>query len=219
MAARVVGLLLAAGRGRRFARASAARHLAAPPRTGTAPDKLLCPIGGIALARRSCEALTAGCEAVFAVLRPDAPAALAETLHAAGARLIVADRAWLGMGHSLAAGAQAIIDAGGTPSVLVLPADMPWVRPDTVGRVAAALRAPAATPADSVEGRIVVPRLPDGRSGHPVGFGPGHLAALSRLEGDRGARALRDGVTPTFVEVDDAGILRDVDLPSDLPPS
>jgi len=237
MCARVVGLLLAAGRGRRFAAACASQRAAAgrdarrsaadggaPEAPGGAPvgaalDKLLSAVDGTPLARRSCEALAAGCDAVIAVLRPDAPPALAATLGEAGARLVVADRAWLGMGHSLAAGARAVIAAGGAASVLVLPADMPWVRPDTVRRIAAALRLPAGGRACDADVRIVVPRMPDGRRGHPVGFGPAHLEALSRLEGDRGARALRDGFAPTFVEVDDAGILRDVDLPSDLPPS
>lgn len=215
MGPRVVGLLLAAGRGRRFAAAVAG--------DGAARDKLLLTVDGRALARHGCDALAAGCDEVIAVLRPDAPASLAATLRAAGARLVVADRAESGMGHSLAAGARAVIAGGGSSSVLVLPADMPWVRPDTVRRLAAALRAAAGGPAQGsaagIGDRVVVPRLPDGRSGHPVGFGPAHLDALSRLEGDRGARALRDGGATTFIEVEDTGILRDVDLPSDLPPS
>jgi len=244
MNARVVGLLLAAGRGRRFSAALAAQRAdsghdagriavagdqpdEAPGAHGTCMsaqdiathDKLLRIVDGAALARRSCDALAAGCDSVIAVVRPDAPDALAATLREAGARLVVADSARLGMGHSLATAAQAVIDAGGITSVLVLPADMPWVRPDTVRRLADALRESEGGHAHGTDDRIVVPRMPDGRSGHPVGFGPAHLEALARLEGDRGARLLRDRVAARFVEVDDTGILRDVDLPSDLPPS
>ena len=117
----------------------------------------------------------AGCDAVVAVVRPDAPAA-----------------------------------------VLVLPADMPWVSAETVRHIVETAR--DETGGDSAS-RIVVPVLPDGRRGHPVSFGAGHLPALARLTGDRGARVLLDAHPLRTITVADAGILRDVDMPSDLPPS
>jgi molybdenum cofactor cytidylyltransferase len=198
---RIVGLLLAAGRGRRFAAALA----------GAPADKLLAPIGGRPVAAAALAALAAGCDAVIAVVRADAPPALRSAL--AGARLVECTDADLGMGHSLAAAARAA-RGDGADAVLVLPADMPWLRPATVRAIAAAAREGDACARSA---RIVVPTLADGHAGHPVAFGADHLPALGRLVGDRGARALLDAHPPRRLVVDDPGILRDVDTPSDLP--
>ncbi len=196
---RVIGLLLAAGRGRRFSAAAPAPA-----------DKLLAIVDGTPVARRALDALAAGCDAVVAVVRPDASPALRAAL--AGARLVDCADADLGMGHSLAAAARVAADAG-ADAVLVMPADMPWLAPATAASIAALARE---GDGDARAARIVVPALPDGRRGHPVGFGAGHLQALSRLGGDRGARALLDACPVRIATVDDAGILRDVDTPSDL---
>ena len=201
-AARVVGLLLAAGRGRRF---SAAAGAASAP-----VDKLLAHVDGVPVARRALEALAAGCDAVVAVVRPDASPALRAAL--AGARVVDAADADLGMGRSLAAAARAAA-TDRADAVLVMPADMPWLAPATAASIAALAREGDAA---SRASRIVVPALPDGRRGHPVAFGAAHLPALARLEGDRGARALLDAHPARIATVDDAGILRDVDTPGDL---
>jgi molybdenum cofactor cytidylyltransferase len=198
----VVGLLLAAGRGRRFD--------AAGDR-----DKLLQRLAGRAVARHALDALAAGCDAVIAVCRPDAPPALGALLRDGGAHVVVCADADAGMGHSLGAAAREAIARFDPAAVLVLPADMPWLRTETVAAIVAAARAGTAGAAAT---RIVVPRLPDGRRGHPVAFGRDFLGALAALGGDRGARDLLDAHPTTPVVVDDAGILRDVDTPSDLPP-
>jgi molybdenum cofactor cytidylyltransferase len=237
--ARVVGLLLAAGRGRRFAAARAAdrtgraagRDDAAaagddadadgrdvrgrarrPPADAARPDdKLLAPVDGAPVARRALEALSAGCDAVVAVVGPHASPALRDAL--AGARLVECADADLGMGHSLAAGARAAA-GDGADAVLVMPADMPWLAPGTARAIAEAAREGEAGERAL---RIVVPVLADGRRGHPVAFGAAHLPALARLTGDRGARALLDAHPTRVFRTDDAGILRDVDTPRDLP--
>ncbi len=252
MGARVVGLLLAAGRGRRFAAARAADragHAAGPaaghdaaadggdaaayggdvrdgarltPADATHPDaahpdaahpddKLLAPVDGAPVARRALEALSAGCDAVVAVVGPHASPALRDAL--AGARLVECADADLGMGHSLAAGARAAA-GDGADAVLVMPADMPWLAPGTARAIAEAAREGEAGERAL---RIVVPVLADGRRGHPVAFGAAHLPALARLTGDRGARALLDAHPTRVLRTDDAGILRDVDTPRDLP--
>jgi molybdenum cofactor cytidylyltransferase len=65
--------------------------------------------------------------------------------------------------------------------------------------------------------RIVVPEY-RGTPGHPVGFGAAHLPALAALTGDRGARAVlqASATAPVRIDVDDPGVLRDVDRPEDL---
>ena len=109
-----------------------------------------------------------------------------------------------GMGDSIAAGVSIHASATGW---LVLPADMPLVRP-------ASLRAVA----DALDQQPIAFAQHRGRRGHPVGFAAVHGAALAALRGDAGARELvASGIDSlTLVDVEDAGILRDVDVPADL---
>lgn len=199
---RRIGLLLAAGRGRRFD-ASGARN------------KLLQKLEGVPVAHRSARALSAGCDEIWAVVGPHAPADLLATLQQAGARLIVCEHADLGMGHSLACGAQAVLDANAADAVLVMPADMPWMQARSVRAVSDAwLQLPASAQPEA----IVLAMTPDGQRGHPVAFGRAHLPALSRLSGDQGARDLLRQHPLIRITLDDAGIVRDVDAPQDLSP-
>ena len=111
--------------------------------------------------------------------------------------------AW-GMGDSIAAGVAASKDAGGW---LVLPADMPFVRSDSILRVAAAL--------GEADTRVAWASH-DGRRGHPVGFGAALRAQLLALTGDTGARAIVQGAAGMAIELDDAGVLVDIDTVADL---
>jgi molybdenum cofactor cytidylyltransferase len=107
-----------------------------------------------------------------------------------------------GMGHSIAAGVSARPDAGGW---LVLPGDMPLVRSQTLRAVAAAL-----------EDSPVAYAQHRGRRGHPVGFGAELYSELSMLDGDEGARRIVARYPALGVEVDDEGALLDVDTVADL---
>ena len=107
-----------------------------------------------------------------------------------------------GMGHSIAAGVGACVDAGGW---LVMPGDMPFILSSTVERVLQSMG----------EGVISVPVLGT-EYGHPVGFGQGYGAALLGLSGDRGARRLFTQGTVIQVPVADPGVLWDVDVPQAL---
>lgn len=201
MGARRVGLLLAGGRGRRFD-PSGERN------------KLLQTVDGRPVAQRACEALAGGCDAVIAVVGPHAPNALRMALESAGARVVTCPEADLGMGHSLATAAIAAQAMSPRPDVvLVMPADMPWVRTASVQAVAECWDACAP---DQQAACIVIPVTVDGRRGHPVAFGAAHLEALSRLSGDEGARRLLREHPLVDVCLHDAGILRDVDSPGDL---
>ena len=137
---------------------------------------------------------------VTAVVRPDEPA-IAALVAAADCRVIEAADAALGMSRSLAAGVAAMHADG----LLIGLADMPYVRPNTVRALVAAMqRHPE---------RIVRP-LHKGKAGNPVGFPASQYHALTTLRGDAGARDLLAERTDVFVvEVDDSGVLRDVDRP------
>jgi len=130
---------------------------------------------------------------------------------AAGASRIVAARdvvvvpqalAALGMGHSIAAGIAARADA---PGWLLLPGDMPMVKPATLLAVAAAL-----------EQHPVAYAQYQGRRGHPVGFAAELYSELMMLSGDEGARRIIARYPAVGVDVDDPGVLLDLDTEADL---
>ena len=189
---KVIGVLLAAGRAERF---GGAKLLAPLPRG---------PNAGLSVGVTACKHLRSAVADVIAVVRPDDLAA-APALEAAGARIVVADRADDGMGASLAAGVAAAPDDCG---YLVVLADMPWVDPNTIARIATTVEEGAS---------IVAPRY-RGERGHPVGFAPRHREALLALTGDEGARGIIDAHRGAFelIEVDDPGVVQDVDTPLDL---
>lgn len=108
----------------------------------------------------------------------------------------------LGMGYSISSGVSAIPDAGGW---LILPGDMPMVRSDTMLEVAREL-------AD----HAVVYAQHKGVRGHPVGFSAELYSELVTLRGDEGARRLVARYPAIGVEVDDPGVLIDVDTEADL---
>jgi len=100
--------------------------------------------------------------------------------------------------------------AQGDP-ILVLPGDMPFVSPATIARVIAAC---------GREGRIIVPTF-NGRRGHPVAF-PAHVTEAilaAPAESTLKVALASAGVTEFELPVTDEGIVRDVDVVSDLGPN
>jgi molybdenum cofactor cytidylyltransferase len=108
----------------------------------------------------------------------------------------------VGMGHSIAAGVAARPDADGW---LILPADMPLVKPATLRAVARPL-----------DQHPVCYAQHRGRRGHPVGFAAELYSELIALAGDEGARRLVARYPALGVEVDDPGVLIDIDTADDL---
>jgi molybdenum cofactor cytidylyltransferase len=193
MAATIRGILLAAGYSKRFGSNKLLHPLpAGSPDAGT-------PIA-LAAARHFVEALP---ESV-AVIRPRAQR-VGKMLREAGCNTVVCKNAAEGMGVSLAEGVRASADAHGWVVAL---ADMPYIKPETARIIARALSEGAAIAAPSYRGE----------RGHPVGFARRFLDDLTGLRGDAGARDILKAHPDwiTLYEVDDPGVLRDIDEPSDL---
>ena len=108
----------------------------------------------------------------------------------------------LGMGTSIAAGVRASADSAGW---LVLPGDMPLVQSATLLAVARAL-----------DHHAVAYAQHGGRRGHPVGFAAELYPELTELSGDEGARRIISRYPAFAVDLDDPGILVDIDTEDDL---
>jgi molybdenum cofactor cytidylyltransferase len=188
-----VGILLAAGRGRRFDPAGVR-------------NKLLQPLAGESVVVASARKLLAAVPRVVAVV-PPLDAGVGAQLAALGCDVTVCPDADSGMAASLTHAIRHSLASAPAPRAwLVALGDMPYVDPATLRRLADALAAGAG---------IAAPVL-DGRRGNPVGFGAVHLDALLALHGDEGARRLLRTFPVTDIPVDDPGIFRDIDLPGDL---
>ncbi|MFN3790111.1 NTP transferase domain-containing protein [Massilia sp.] len=187
----LTGILLAAGRGRRFA-------------PGGGRNKLLQRLpGGDPVAVASARRLLACVPRVIAVV-PPADGGVQAALRALGCEVTICPDADSGMGASLAHAIRHSLPAEGW---LVALGDMPFVAQSTLEALRDAVVAGAG---------IAVP-VHGGRRGNPVAFGPVHRDALLAMAGDQGARRLLQAHPVQEVPVDDPGILRDIDTPADLP--
>ena len=90
---------------------------------------------------------------------------------------------------------------------MVALADMPCVSPVTIQAIAARLR----------EGAAIAAPFYRGQRGHPVGFSAVHRDMLLALHGDTGARPVlkRHAGQIVQIQVDDPGVLQDVDTRAD----
>lgn len=114
---------------------------------------------------------------------------------------------FLGMGHSLSSGVQAVSRAQFDACIVAL-ADMPFIQTGTLSSLVNALQ----------RGKTLVRPELNSIAGHPVGFASEWFNKLMSSTGDEGAkpwlRQLKDQIH--LIQVDDPGVLTDVDLKSDL---
>lgn len=124
--------------------------------------------------------------------------------HAGDWQIVLATEAGKGMGYSLAAAMALAADWDGAVVAL---ADMPFVQTATYQAVRVQL-----TPTN-----LVVPYYRAER-GNPVGIGRRFFADLASPQGDQGARPLlrQHAAAVLRVDVEDPGILRDIDTPEAL---
>lgn len=198
---RTVGVLLAAGAGQRFD----------PSQPGR---KLEVLVAGVSVAERSLASLVPGTDAIVVVARSTA-SPLAQFAASRSYEVVcpaVSDANHAGMGLSLAYGASCVIERfPAATTVVIALADMPWVRPATVAMLVTRSQALDA---------IVQPAY-NGDKGHPVVFPARYLSELAACSADVGAKnILRAHASNVHVlDVDDAGVIRDVDVPEDINPT
>lgn len=182
-----VVVVLAAGKGSRFTEQG---------------HKLVQPLGGSTVLG-NCLAHVLNARLPLVVVTTKSMAEQAARFVAQRDLLVLSDaEAARGVGFTIAAGVAAHVDASGW---LVLPADMPLVKSATIQSVAQAL---AHYP-------VVVAQY-QGRRGHPVGFSAELLPELLELTGDEGARRVVARYPAHAVNVDDPGVLFDIDTPEQL---
>ena len=187
----IVGLLLAAGSAKRFG-----------------SDKLLHRLPhGVPIAVQAARHLGSQVPRVVAVVKPGA-GELSVQLKDQACELVVCENAAEGMGASLACAARA---AGRADAYLVALADMPFVRPSSIGAIRDALAAGAALAAPYFRAR----------RGHPVGIAGRFFDQLLALQGDEGAKGVLQANESILVRVPvgDPGVIRDIDTPEDLMPA
>jgi len=188
----IVGILLAAGRGSRFDPSGAQNKLLQVLPAGPARS----------VVATSASNLLSVLPRVIAVVRPGADAVATE-LKNLGCEVVTCDQADTGMAASLVCALGRAAEAQGW---IVALGDMPRVHPDTLLSLQYALE----------QGAGIAAPMYRGQRGNPVGFSRQYLPQLLALQGDQGARGILKQCPVREVDVDDAGILQDIDTPADL---
>ena len=184
----IYGILLAAGTSKRFG----SNKLLYPLPDGT-------PIG-VASARN----LSDGIQNVIAAVNKD-DAIFTSLMHSESLNTIVVQESNLGISASLISGIKSTETADGW---VILPADMPWVKPETINNIAVLID-------HGVD--IAVPYF-NGQYGHPIGISCKYLSELLSLSGEQGAEHIiqthLDNVT--IFKSNDKGVLLDINKPRDI---
>ncbi len=194
----MIGILLAAGFSRRFGSQNKLLQ--------TLPDQEI-------IAVHAAKNLLTALPVSVAVVRQDNPELAAKLAHI-GMMVIDCPPDKTEMADSLVTAieaATAIETAAGTAiaaGYVIALADMPFIQPATISRVAEAIHHGA---------EIAMPSY-QGQRGHPVGFSAKYQTALTQLSGDEGARAIikRHAEVLTLLETDDAGVVIDIDTQEDF---
>jgi CTP:molybdopterin cytidylyltransferase MocA len=189
----VVGLVLAAGAGRRLGGPKALVRL-----TDDGPTLVETAVARV---------VDGGCDRVVVVVGASADE-VAALVAGTGARVVRADDWDEGMGASLRAGLSHL-GSGDDDLALVTLVDLPDVGAAVVSRVLAAAVG---------DGRAALARASyDGVPGHPVAIGRDHWAAvITTARGDRGARDHLRATPHHLVECGDLATGRDLDTAGDL---
>lgn len=184
--AEITGVLLAAGNSSRFG-----------------DNKLLAPLNDKPLITYSAATLKP-CDRVIAVVRAE-DRELQTLLSELDVECLVNSEPERGIGFSIATAVKA---TGRSNGWCILPGDMPYISQDVTQQLIDALLTGAC---------LAVPVYEEQR-GHPVAFSAHLFDQLAELDGDVGARNILEKFADeiTVINTQDAGVLVDIDSPSDL---
>jgi molybdenum cofactor cytidylyltransferase len=192
-APRIAALVLAAGQSRRMG----------------GPNKLLAPVDGVPMVRRSVEnVLGAGAGPVIVVLGHQR-GEVAAALDGLPVRLVENPEYVEGLSTSLRRGLAAL-PADEVDGALVCLGDMPLVRPAEIGKLIAGF--------NPLEGRAILVPTWRGKRGNPVLFARQFFAEMQSVAGDAGAKHLIGAYPEAVAEVEmgSDGVLQDFDTPDAL---
>lgn len=170
-------------------------------------NKMLAEVEGTAMIVRAVRAtLESRADETVVVTGHEAPA-VRDALRGYDVRFVHNPDFADGMSTSVRA---AVGAAGKAAGVIVALGDMPDVTSDHIDRLIDAF-------APDRGHSVVVPTF-EGQRGNPVLWGAAHFSPMKKLRGDRGARRLIEtrAEQTRFVEMEDPGVLRDVDTPEAL---
>ena len=191
--ARLVVIVLAAGRSTRFAAGER--------------SKLVALVGSVPVVRRAVDAAVAAAVGDVVVVTGANATEVEQAVDSLPVRVVHAARSAEGMAHSLRCGVEA---AGDVDAVLVSLGDQPGVRPESYRRIVERWR--------ETDALVVVPRYAGNATpAHPVLFASSIYPELLQLDGDVGARSviMRDPARIAEVLLDWPAP-RDVDTLDDL---
>jgi molybdenum cofactor cytidylyltransferase len=183
-----VGILLAAGKSRRFG-SNKLLH----PATDNTPMLLVA-------AQKLVNVLPGSITVINQELVP-----YTDQLEQLGMRVVVNEESSRGIGSSIARGVLASQDATGW---LIALADMPYIKIDTIAQLANKLK----------NGADIIAPVIERQRGHPVGFSQRYKDQLIALNDDVGARQIIAGSQDQLelIPTNDAGVVMDVDQASDI---
>lgn len=188
MTRNIAGILLAAGQSRRFGR-----------------QKLLQPLeNGTAIVAQSGNNLLHVLPDSIAIVQEQA-SQIASLLTNKGFRCVCNPNTLDGISSSIKAGIQHQADMAGWVIAL---GDMPFISTHVIRAVANAI----------ADGALIAAPRYNGQRGQPVGFSVKMKPQLLELVGDQGGKSILETYADKvrLVDVDDPGILRDIDRVEDL---
>lgn len=183
----ISGVILAAGSSKRMGR-----------------QKLLLPLFGKPLVAHAIEAFKSSKVGEVILVAREGDGEILRLAKESGVKIVVNAHAEEGMSTSLAL---AVKSARGDAAVVGL-GDQPLVLPSSIDAIIGAFVPPT---------RVVVPTY-GGERGNPVLLSKALFGGVSELKGDNGAKSIVKANEKFLreVEVDDIGIIMDVDTPDDL---
>jgi molybdenum cofactor cytidylyltransferase len=187
----ITGILLSAGMSRRFG-----------------SQKLVTKLPtGLSLAVSSWRALKSAHKNSIAVVRHD-DKDLQLIFEQEKIPYVLCSDAHLGMSRSLLTGIQ---HTAGSSGWIIALGDMPYISPSTIKKIITEM-------SDKNKSNLIYRPRYRGKAGNPVGLRAALLDELLTLKGDEGAREIiKRHINKTeFIDVDDEGIVKDIDTPNDL---